>query len=501
MEIISVGQSRQNDLFTIHENQIDGKDLVYQAAGALYDVLRSEYMPLYTKKICIVCGKGNNGADGLALSLILKKANIPFKVLLVAKEENLSAEARYYLDMLKHIQAELLLVRSTNLQEAVKWMDNSDVIVDALLGTGLNREVAGLYGAVIELMNRQTADKISVDIASGLNGDNGRQMGKAVEADLTIVMQQYKYGNILNDADDYTKRKIVKDIGIRSEKRSDVTLLEKNDVLDALRKLKHNIHKYQKGNILVLGGSRGMEGALALCAQAVLRTGAGLVSIGARKEAYLRVQSLTPAEIMLYELKTESEIAELLHKKSAVAVGMGLRNDGEAARMLGLILQSDLPVVLDAGALGIVSENKKMLKRESERTILTPHTAELAALLHCDTEEIRNNPVKMAKKAAAEFNSTVVLKMNKTLIAAPDGKMKISDLGNAGMATAGSGDVLCGIITACINKTDTLFDAACAGVYLHALAGDYAMQKTGEAYMNASDITINLAPALKELKQ
>jgi len=498
MEILSVDESRQNDAFTIKEEKIEGKDLVYRAAGALYEVLRSEYMPLYTKKICVICGKGNNGADGLALSFLFKKANVPVKIFLVADEKNLSQEANYYYNLLIHIKAEIFIVNHHSLPEAAKAMEDSDVIVDALLGTGLNREVTGLYKAVIEIINMQQADKISVDISSGLNGDNGQKMGCAVEADLTVVMQQYKYGNILNDADDYTKRKLVRDIQIHGSGKSNVTLLQRQDVLSVLHKQKKNVHKYQNGSILVLGGSKGMEGAMTLCAKAALRSGAGLVTIGVKKEGYPRLACLAPTESMVYELE-EGVSEAILHKKSAMAIGMGMKKDKEDKAILQRVLQQNLPVVLDAGALSIVAENKEILKEKSG--ILTPHTAELATLLGCETQEVRNDPVAAVKKAAMVYKNVVVLKMNKTLIASPCGKVKIADKGNRGMATAGSGDVLGGIIVACINKTDTLFDAACAGVYLHALAGEYAMQKNGATYMNASDIVSNLSEALKELGQ
>jgi len=500
MEILSVDESRQSDLFTLKEEKAEGKDLVYRAGSALYDVLRSEYMPLYTKKICVLCGKGNNGADGLALSFLLIKANIPVKIMLVSQADRLSSEARYYYDLLKHIKAEIFFVSSRNLREAAQYMEGSDVIVDALLGTGLNREVTGLYGGVIELINLQQADKIAIDISSGLNGNSGQVMGRAVQADLTVVMQQYKYGNILNDADDYTKRKIVKDIKIRSEKKSEVTLLQQSDVTAALRQPKQNVHKYQKGNILVLGGSKGMEGALVLCAQAALRSGAGLVSIGARKEAYLRTVCLAPTEVMLHELDEEG-IEGLLNKKTALATGMGLKKDESSLRLLQQLLQSGLPVVLDAGALTILAENEEIMQSMHNKIILTPHTGELAALLHCEAQEVRNHPVQAAKEAAKKYQNVVVLKMNKTLIASPCGNIKIFDGGNAGMATAGSGDVFSGIVTACINKTDTLFSAACAGVYLHGRAGHFARQQNGADYMNASDITHNLAEALKELNR
>lgn len=499
MNVISVKQSNQIDALTVRDAGLNIKELIYRAAGAVYEVLRSEYMPLYTKKICIVCGKGHNGSDGMALSLILKKSNISATVLIISQQDQLCAESMYYYDMLKHLKADVVFINNGNLDTASKYMMNSDVIIDALLGTGLNKDVTGIHAAVIKLMNMLGKHIISVDIPSGINGDTGLKMKEAVYADTVVVMQYLKYGNILNDANDHSQRKIIKDIGLAKIPCRTASTLEQEDVQNVIKHQATNIHKYNKGSFLVVGGSKGMEGSVVLSAKAAFRNGAGLVSVAAMKEAYPRASILAPCEAMVYEVTECSQVSKLLQRKSAVAAGMGMTDDMQNHECLKSLLHGDVPLVLDAGALTIIASNKELMKNKTAKTILTPHTGELAALLGCSAKDIVAAPIETALKAAAEYDSIIVLKMNNTIIANQNEDIKISTKANAGMATAGSGDVLTGIIASSINDTSNLYDAACAGVYIHAIAGGYAMKNCGQKYMNASDIILNLGYAHKEI--
>jgi NAD(P)H-hydrate epimerase len=499
MNVISVKQSNQIDTLTVQNEAVSLRELIYKAAGAVYEVLRGEYMPLYTKKICIVCGKGHNGSDGLALALILKKSNISATVLIVSKQEELCSESIYYYDMLRHLKADVVFVGNSNIDAVSQYMMQSDVLVDALLGTGLNKEVTGIYAAIIKMMNMLKKHIISIDIPSGINGNTGLKMKEAVQADIVVIMQYLKYGNVLNDADDYAKKKIIKYIGLMDVAQCKVSTLEHEDVQKIIKQLPTNIHKYHRGNLLIVGGSHGMEGSIVLSAKAAYRNGTGLVSVAAMKDAYGRASVLAPCEVMVYELLSKSQMPSLLYKKTAIAAGMGMPNDSSGRECLHSLLQSELPLVLDAGALSILAEDKNIIKNKKTKTILTPHTGELAKLLGYSPIEIAAAPIDMAKKAAVEFDSIIVLKMNKTVIADQNENVKISIQANAGMATAGSGDVLTGVIASNINDTDNLYDAACAGVCLHALAGKYAMQSCGERYMNSSDIISNLAYAHNEI--
>jgi NAD(P)H-hydrate epimerase len=418
---------------------------------------------------------------------------------MISKKEELCSESIYYYDMLKHLKADMVFIENSNLDTISKYMMQCDVLIDALLGTGVNKEITGLYAAVIKLINMLKKNVISIDIPSGINGNTGLKMKEAVKADIVVVMQYLKYGDILNDADDYAKKKIIKDIGLIDAEQCRVSTLECEDVRKRVKQLPANIHKYQKGSLLIVGGSHGMEGSVVLSAQAAYRNGAGLVSIAAMKDAYDRACVLAPCEVMVYELSNKSQMPSLLHKKTAVAAGMGMADDSHGHECLYYLLQGELPLVLDAGALTILAADKNIMKNKKAKTILTPHTGELAMLLGCDPKEIAAAPIDMAKKAAAEFDSIIVLKMNKTIIVNQAEDVKISIKANAGMATAGSGDVLTGIIASGINDTDNLYDAACTGVYIHALAGSYAMHALGQRYINATDIILNLAYAHKEI--
>lgn len=500
MDIISIEQSRHIDLKTINETNIDMKSLIYKAGNAVYEALKDEYAPLYTKKICIICGKGHNGADGLALALILKRSNIHAIVLLAANPNELSFESAYYYDKLKYIKAEINIISSINIDKANEYLMQCDIIVDALLGTGINKDISGIYAGIVSLINIQNKPVISIDIPSGINGNNGLVMKQAVRADIVIVMQYLKYGNILNDADDFSKRKIIKDISL-AKCTSSASILTQCEAFAFEKNLKHNVHKYAKGNILIFGGSKSMEGSAVLSACAAYRNGAGLVHIAALKDAYKLISIRAPIESMVHELAEPDNLLCLLDKKTAAAAGMGLENNEENYKYLKILLNTNIPLVLDAGAFAIISRDISILKNKKAETILTPHTKELSILMNCTIDDVLNDPVYMAKKAASEYDSTVVLKMNKTVVADQNGEVKILDIINNGMATAGSGDVLTGVILSSIKYTGSLFKAACAGVYMHAAAGMKAAAKLGKRYMNASDIIASLCEVEKDLTE
>jgi len=499
MYIISVEQSKETDKKTMRHNNTDLINIIYKAGNAVYETLRSEYPPLYTKKICIVCGKGHNGADGLALALILKRLNISCYILIAANQGEICAESAYYLEKLNHLKAEIVFINSKNIDTANQYLSLCDIIVDALLGTGLNKDVTGIYSALISLINIQNKHIVSVDIPSGINGDNGRVMHQAVRADIAVVMQYLKYGNILNDADDHCEKKIIKDIGLAKISGCGAILLQKEEAFKNIKKIKHNIHKYDKGNILFFGGSKSMEGSVILSASACFRSGAGLVHIAAPSDAYMIVSIKSPCEVMVHEIKKVSDLTGLLNKKSVIAAGMGLKDNINNYELIKILLNSDIPLILDATAFSIIARNKKILAQKKAKTVLTPHTKELSVLMGCENEDIISDPVSMAKKAACEYDSVVVLKMNKIIIANQNGDVRICDTKNNAMATAGSGDVLAGIIASNVTYCDNLFAAACAGVYMHARAGIRAAEKYGKRYMNASDIIAGLSIVEKEL--
>ncbi len=501
MNVISVYQSRQLDLKTINEENIDIKSIIYKAANAVYEVLKDEYAPLYTKKISIVCGKGHNGADGLALALILKRSNLHTVILMAEKYENLNAESAYYYDKAKYLKADIITIDSINIECANEYLTQCDIIVDALLGTGLNKDVSGIYCGLITLINIQNKPVISIDIPSGICGDSGLAMKQAVKADIVVVMQYLKYGNILNDADDYSKRKIIKDISLKECADCRASILSKEEALSYIKVLNFNIHKYNKGNILVFGGSKSMEGSAVLAASAAYRNGAGLVHIAALQEAYKLISIKAPIECMVHEITQPDELINLLNKKTAIAAGMGLGNNKDNLEFISILLSADIPLVLDAGAFGVIAQNISILKNKKAETILTPHTKELSVLMNCSVDDILQNPINAAQKAACEFDSVVVLKMNKTIIADPIGEIRILDVCNNGMATAGSGDVLTGIITSSIKYSDSLFKAACAGVYIHSAAGIKAANKLNKRYMIASDIISSLSEVYNEISE
>lgn len=444
------------------------------------------------EEFAIFCGKGNNGGDGLVLSKYLKNAGKNVSVYLTCGAEEFSEDvAGAYKDALDS---------GVELKKHTDKIPENAIVVDALLGISSLGAPRGNIKEAIENIMSSKNTVISVDIPSGISADTGSFSECCVKADYTYTLAIDKVGLNVYPGKEFAGVKKVLDIGIPRECVNE--LLFKNHLTDLetvkvlIPKRKADSHKGDFGKVGIIGGSSGMTGSVCLSANAALRSGAGLVYVFVADEIFNIVSTkLTEAVIV-----KESEIPNYFDKLDAIAVGMGYSQDSKKKHIIKQITKNfKNPVVFDAGSFGILASNIELLKNKKCSAVLTPHMGEFSKLVNMSVEDIASNRMFLTTKYAKEFNSTLLLKGASTLIGAPDGVLRINSTGNSGMATAGSGDVLSGIIAALLAQKMISFDAASVGAYIHGMAGDLAALNKGEYSLVASDIIEYLPEAFKKI--
>jgi NAD(P)H-hydrate epimerase len=438
----------------------------------------------------IVCGAGNNGGDGYVIARLALEAGKSVTLFALKSPDQLQGDAHTAaLDWLKAEGA-------VHPWPPEAGQSAPDLLVDALLGTGLGRPVEGKYRDAIEWMNAQQCNRLAVDIPSGLNADTGTVMGLAVRADATVSFIGFKRGLLTCDGPDFAGKVIFDSLEVPhgtydAVNNSGLNIHEKL-VLEYLKPRARNSHKGHFGHVLVVGGQAGMAGAVRLAGEAALRTGSGLVSI-ATDAAHAATLNLARPELMVHAIADWKDLQPLLDRASALACGPGLGSSKWSRQALDACLHSPLPLVVDADGLNLLSD--KPLQRD--HWVLTPHPAEAGRLLHSGTQAVQDDRVESALELAGQYQAIVVLKGCGTVVAHPDGRYAICPLGNPGMATAGSGDVLSGVIASLLGQGFDPWQSAQLGVVIHAAAGDSAAEKWGERSMLAGDITDAIAGVIR----
>lgn len=486
-EIVTCRQMKALDLHTIEEKKMPSCVLMERAALAV----AAEMERFLTKKdrVLVVCGSGNNGGDGAALARLLTLHGFDTTIFLVEKNHAYSAELSRQLE----IAGAYGVLRVNN----PDWSEYT-TIVDAIFGVGLSRPVEGFFAEVIGHINASSAKKVAVDIPSGIHGDSGQVLGTAVSADLTVTFAWRKQGLCFYPGRSYAGRIVVADIGIYgAENRNGIARHLEPEDLCLLPGRRPDGNKGTFGKVLLVAGSPGMCGAAYLSAEASLRAGAGMVQVQTAQENRMPLQMLLP-EAMVSCTFTEEENQRLLDWCDVILIGPGLGMSEESKSRAQWFLmhgsKSSKPIVLDADGLNLLAAHPEWKAYLNDRTILTPHMREMSRLTKKSIEEIKKHPVSTALSCAAETNAVCVLKDACTVTADGAGALYLNLYGNAGMASAGSGDVLSGILAGIFcrylsvkEETDTAKKAA-LGVLLHALAGDFAAEKLGEQAMTARDI-------------
>lgn len=438
----------------------------------------------------VICGKGNNGGDGLAIARRLVIMGKKVKIYL-ALGENFSGDALVNYNILKSMGVKMLSDFSTFACD----IKCADCVVDAIFGTGFSGEVKPPVSDIIECINKNSKFTLCVDVPSGIDSETGEVSTLAVKASKTVTFAAYKKGMLLFPAADFTGEVEVGDISIPREALSNIKINTTDEEYAAslMPKRHANSHKGDYGKILVIGGQSGMKGAVALACLSALRMGAGLVTACVPEEIANLYENM-PEEVMTKAFDFEKDadkIADMVNDYDAVLFGNGIGRSGYVLPLLEKVLEKiKIPIVVDADGLFALSQKPEIIF--GKNAVLTPHSMEMARLLGTRIECVEKGRFSVSYDFAKKYNVTLVLKGNHSIISAPDGRQNVNMTGNSGMATAGSGDVLAGMVAALLTKKAS-FDAATLAVHLHGRAGDYAKAQLSEASVIASDI-INSLP-------
>lgn len=499
MKVVTTQQMRDIDRVTIETFGIPGLDLMERAGQGVVDAIEGTLIDIEGNRCAIICGKGNNGGDGFVVARLLTRRGSKVETYLLGKKEEMSGDAKTNLDRFLEMGGE---IREIDHIDQISSPLTADIVVDAIFGTGIKGEVRGLPAEVIELMNRSKGTVVAVDAPSGLNTDTGAIEGPCVRAEVTATMGLPKIGLLLYPGKAYAGRIEVVDIGVPSQVIEKAGLaiehLEQNDIASILPLRAPNAFKGDCGRVTVIAGSVGMTGAAALCCQGALRSGAGMTILGIPSslndvmETKLTETMTTPlaeTDERTLSLAAEPEIDTLLEWGDILALGPGLSQNSETGELVRKLLRKLLkPTVIDADGLNALAGHTDCLRDCHAELILTPHIGELSRLIDQPIADIEKAIVDIARQTAADLGVVLVLKGAPTIVAEPSGSVYINSTGNAGMATAGCGDVLTGMIAGLLAQGLKGIDAARAGVYLHGLAGDIGAREKGQWGLIAGDI-------------
>lgn len=495
MRYIPTGeQMKKADRFTI--DTVGIPSMVLMERAALGCVEQMETLDLDFRRILVVCGSGNNGGDGYAIARLLHLKGYAVDIFFAGSEERRSEENRKQKDICEFYN--LYEVHSLNQKEY-------SIIVDCIFGTGLTRPLAGAYASVVDYMNRMNGVRIAIDMPSGIqNTEDDNEDTTVFSADYTFAIAYCKQELYLHCAGACAGVVYTIDIGITPKSFAKDERMTYAYEIEDLRKLyparKQNSHKGDYGKVLIIAGSEGMAGAAYLSAKAAYASGAGLVRIYTAKENRVVLQELLPEAILTtYDEYDKSELLEVLSWADTVVIGPGLSTGSIAQELVhGVLKHADMPCVLDADALNIISWHKEWLLEAKQPLVVTPHMKEMSRLLDCTVKELAQDRFTYLTTFTEAYALVCVLKDARTLVAQSGHDVYLNLSGSHAMAKGGSGDVLTGIIAGIIAQGKSPYHAATIGVYLHGLAGDRAREKKGSYSVLASDIIDGIGEVLYE---
>lgn len=482
MYVASSKQMKEIDKRAMDEYGIPSIVLMENAAASVF-----KYIKNYNAgKIILLCGTGNNGGDGFAIARLLHINGYDVSVYCFGDYNKIAGDAKVNFDILKRLNINV----KNDLEKFISEIENCDLIIDAIFGTGFKGEISGKYKEAIENVNNRGKHVISVDIPSGIESDTGKASNVHVMADITVTFGCIKYGHILNEGRNCCGKVYVENISIpgsciEDEKIKAVTNF--NDFpLCLLKKREIDTNKSDYGRLFIIGGNINMSGAVCLCAKASLRTGSGLVSCVIPKSIADRVGVLVPeATYILCEEKDgyidikKEQLDDIIQRADVIAIGIGLGNSDKLLDKIEYLIEnSTKPLIIDADGLNVLSRNKDILKNAKSRIVITPHPGEMSRLTGFSTNYINENRVQVAIDFSREYKCITLLKGSSTVVAFED-NIYINTTGNPGMATGGSGDVLTGIIASFIGQGYTPYEACILGSYIHGRAGDDAYETYG----------------------
>lgn len=516
MRAVTAEEMAEMDRTAIEVIGIPGVVLMENAGRGATEVMWRYFPGLGGKRVAVLAGGGNNGGDGFVIARHLWQQRVAVTVYLLKKGKSYRGDAKVNLEIAEKLGVQMEEhTDNKSLTGLKRKLAKADLLVDAILGTGLNAPVRGLYREVIELVNQLERPVLAVDLPSGLSATNGVPLGACIQATVTATFGLPKVGQLVTPGCDYVGHLEVVDIGLPrsvTEAAEPPRLwLEASDLAPLLRSRSLASHKGSFGHVLVVGGSVGKTGAGAMAGLGAARAGAGLVTLAVPTSLHGLM------EVKLTEVMTEplAETADqtvgtaalprlhaLLKGKQALALGPGLSVDKETVEVvLDLVEHCPCPIVLDADGINALVDRLDALKRARAPVILTPHPGEMGRLVKRSAEEVQNERLSLVQSFSEQYGVTLVLKGARTLIGGSKGRLAINSSGNPGLASGGTGDVLTGLIAGFLAQGLSPFDAACAGVYCHGKAADRLARRYGDRGMLATDLLLEIPIILKSLAE
>lgn len=503
MRIATASEMAQLDRKTIEEVGIPGIVLMENAARGAAGFFLEVLPNLLGERITVVAGSGNNAGDGFVLARIFQNRGGQVRVVCLRSPDRLQGDALTNYRILENMRTPICVWEEEgDFSSQWRWIRESGVLIDAILGTGLQDEVRGTYRKIIESINHLEIPVLSVDIPSGLHAGTGKPMGAAVRARATATFGLPKLGLLLEPGPAYVGKLSVVDIGIPSHlvETSNIRRwwLHQDLLAGWLSPRAPATHKGDAGHVVVLAGSIGKTGAATLTCLGAGRVGAGLVTlmVPSSLNSILEVKLTEAMTVPIPETEDRSPskialptILDFLKGKQVLAMGPGISlHPGTQALVKGLLAKAPCPMVLDADAITAVARDPDVLKEASQPLVLTPHPGEMSRLVGKPAEFIQTNRVEVAQESAVKYGTTLVLKGHRSIIASPDGRLAVNSSGNPAMACGGMGDVLTGMIAGFLAQGFPAFEAACLGAYVHGAAADRRMGEVSSRGLLATDL-------------
>mgnify|MGYP001398326876 CR=1 FL=1 len=514
MKVVTAKEMQALDRKAVKECGIPSLQLMERAGEGVVHALEQAHGPMREKSVSIVVGKGNNGGDGLVVGRLLMKRGAKVQVHILVDPTTFIGDTLANFTRYRDLGGMFIAPPPFSPSYILTSLKESELIVDAIFGTGLSKPIEGMFAEVVESINESHRPIVSIDIPSGLSGDTGTVLGSVIHATQTVTLAVPKRGLFLGQGITCSGDIVVADIGIPPVYTDEAVVMTQlitgSYVATQLPPRPRDAHKGTFGHVGIIAGSVGKTGAAVLTSQAALRTGAGLVSLATPETLNDTLESMLievmtvpipDIPIRAFGLSSVTPLLEFTNKKTAVAIGPGIGTHQETiAVVMALIPQLTVPYVIDADGLTAIAMNLAILNAASTPIILTPHPGEMAKLLGCTNADVSHNRLGAATELSQKTETIVILKGARTLIACPDGSVDICPTGNSGMATGGTGDVLTGIITGLLGQGLSPRTAAMVGVYLHGLAGDIAATAHGSCGIIASDLVASIPQAITTAK-
>lgn len=497
LKVAMAEEMREIDRIAINDFHIQGILLMEQAAMAVVRACLKQLEQDGTGKVLVLAGKGNNGGDAFAVARLLRNKGYQVTILFLGDISKVTGDAL----IMRNIVQSMGIPISCEWERARDFILDSTLVVDGVFGTGLKGKVKSPFSEVFDLVNAFGNYVISIDIPSGIHGNDGRVLGNAIKAHETVTFALPKRGHLLYPGREYTGQLHVEDISIPQQVLENIDILcdtlTEIEAKEMLPQRKSRSNKGSYGRLFVIAGSENMVGAAAMACKGAYRCGAGVVYACSVKSAVKTLQVLIPSAVEVSLAEREGKLCclsaqELLpqcKQAKAIVMGCGLGQGEEVAQFIHeIVLKTEVPLVLDADGLNGIANQKEILQQRKAPVIITPHPGEMSRLTGRSIQEILDNMVEVALDFSKEFGVITVLKDAATVIAHPNGKLAINTTGNSAMAKGGSGDVLSGVIGGLLSQGCEPWNAAVLGVYLHGRAGDLAVHNGGRYGLLADEL-------------